>query len=248
MFKREFPFSNPEFKKKHSKFSHNKKPYVKKIMKISDFDVWLMDGNYIRQKICEDFVNIGQHLLFKFIPKNEFWIAKEANSGEENFYVHHLLMENRLMKNGMSYDKAWLIAASAEKRERMKSKLSKKLQKIKSDKKIVGNNVHKKILEKIGELKIWLVSGEAARDKFRIDFAGGGHDKVYNFIPKNEIWIDDDLSPSERKFIIIHELKERKLMSKGRKYRDAHYVATELEDIARKNPRNVKEILKSLSQ
>ncbi|MEK6760369.1 MAG: hypothetical protein AABX93_00420 [Nanoarchaeota archaeon] len=247
MLKREFPFINPDFKKKKMKFSHGKKPYFKKIMKISDFNVWLVDGNYIRGKICEDFVNMGQPALFKFIPKNEFWIAKEANSGEENFYAHHLLIENRLMKKGMSYDKAWLIAASAEKRERMKSKLSKKLQKIKSDKKIVSNNIHKKILEKIGELRIWLVNGEAVRDKFRIDFAGGGHDKVYSFIPRNEIWIDDDLSNNERKFIIIHELKERKLMSKGRKYYDAHYVATELEDIARKKPSKVKRIMKNLS-
>ena len=246
MLKREFPFINSDFKISKIKFPQNKKPYIKKIMKVSDFDVWLVDGNYIREKICEDFVNIGQHLLFKFIPKNEFWIAKEANSREENFYTHHLLIENRLMKKGMSYDRAWLIAASAEKRERMKSKLSKKLQKIKSNKNVVSNNIHKKVLEKIGELRIWLVNGEAVRDKFRIDFAGGGHDKVYQFIPKNEIWIDDDLSVGERKFIIIHELKERKLMSKGRKYHDAHYVATELEDIARKKPNNANIILEKL--
>ena len=245
--KRVFPFINPDFKKRKIKFLHGKKPYIKKLGKIADFTVWQMDGKNIRENICEDFVNIGQHLLFKFIPKNEFWIAKEeTNSAEENFYEHHLLIENRLMRKGLSYDKAWLIAAAAEKRERMKSKLAKKLGKIKSTKKIIYGNIHKKILMNADKIKIWLASGEAVRDRFRIDFAGGGHDKVYHFIPKNEIWIDDSISPKERKFIIIHELKERKLMSKGRKYRDAHFVATELEDIARKNPGKIREILKRL--
>ena len=240
-----FPFINPDFKKWKIRFSHGKKPYLKNIGKISGFAVWQVDGKYVRENICEDFVNMGQHMLFKFMPKNEFWIAKEANSGEKNFYEHHLLIENRLMKKGLSYDRAWLVAAAAEKRERMKSKLAKKLEKIKSRKKIVFSNIHKKLL-KNGNFKIWLVNGEAVRDEFRIDFAGGGHSKVYRFIPEDEIWIDDDISPNERRFIIIHELEERKLMSRGRKYHDAHFIATEIEDIARKNPKRVNVILDKL--
>jgi len=247
MKKRVFPFINPALMGKKIKFSHNKKPYVKKIGKISSFTIWLVDDKYIREKICEDFVNLGQHRIFKFIPKNEFWINREADSEEDHFYADHLLMENRLMKKGFSYDMAYMIAAAAEKRERMKSKLAKRLVKIKSKKTLV-DKIHKKILKKIGNLKIWLISGESVRDEFLIGFGGGGHDKVYHFIPKNEIWIDDDIPPSERKFIIIHELKERKLMSRGRKYHDAHFVATELEDIARKNPRKVKEIMSMLSR
>ena len=232
--KRTFPLINQDFKKGKIKLSRRKKPYLKNIGKISNFTIWQVDGKYVREKICEDFVNMGQHMFLKFIPKKEFWIAKEANSGEENFYEHHLLVENRLMKKGMPYDNAYRIAAAAEKRERMKSKLAKNLAKIKSRRRIVFGNIHKKLLKK-GDFKIWLVNGEAVRDKFRIDFAGGGHSKVYHFIPENEIWIDDDISPNERRFIIIHELEERKLMSRGKKYRDAHFIATEIEDIARKN-------------
>ena len=122
---------------KNKKFLHNKKPYLKKLKKIAGFDVWIVDGKYIRDKICEDFVNLGQHYFLKLIPKNEFWISKEANQDENNFYIEHLLIENRLMKRGFSYDKAYMIAAAAEKRERMRSKLAKNLKKIKSEKSLL---------------------------------------------------------------------------------------------------------------
>ena len=80
---------------------------------------------------------------------------------------------------------------------------------------------------------------------------------VYNFIPKNEIWIDDDLYKKEIPFVLIHELHERWLMSKGWKYdsgagtslmckkepKSAHFSAEELEFKCRKNPKIVKKIL-----
>src|SRR3989339_426150 len=112
-----FPSLNKDFEKGKIKIRKGKKPYIYQDGKISKFKIWIVDGEYIRKNICEDFVNLGQHYLYKFIPKNEFWIAKEAYEGEENYYVDHLLIENKLMASGVPYEKAYIIAAKTEKKE-----------------------------------------------------------------------------------------------------------------------------------
>ena len=95
--------------------------------------------------------------------------------------------------------------------------------------------MHKKLLKKTDKIKIWLVNGEIIRDRLFIGFGGGGHDRVYNFIPEKEIWIDDAIPSNERNFIMIHEMRERILMGGKMRYSEAHYEATELEDFSRKH-------------
>ncbi len=223
------------------KLEKGKKPYVKKFCSIAGFDVWLVDGEYIRKNICEDFVNCDEHYHLKFIPKNEFWIDKRARRGEDVFFIDHLLAENRLMARGMNFEDAYDKAAVVEQHERDKSRLAKKLKKVRKNEALL-DKIRKRLIKKYTDkIKIWLVNGEAVRDLFSIGFGltgfgGGGHDRVYNFIPNNEIWIDEQISPKERKFIIVHELHERNLMAKGMKYYPAHRRATEIEDYCRKNP------------
>ena len=84
---------------------------------------------------------------------------------------------------------------------------------------------------------MWLVDGNLVRSFFLLDYCEGGHDLVYPFIPKNEIWIEEAISPQERKFIILHELHERHLMDQGKSYKNAHIGATEVEDYYRENPK-----------
>ena len=245
MEKRAFPFINPLLKSKKLKLNHSKKPYLKKKAEVLGFDVWSVDAEFIRSNICEDFLYFGQHYLFKFIPKNEFWIAKEVMKNEGSFYIEHLLIENRLMKKGLSFEDAFRIASAAEKRERVKSELSKKLKRILIKSSLI-KKARKKLIKKINGLKIWLVSGEIVRDEFSEDYRGGGHDRVYDFIPKNEIWIDDDIPKNERKFIVLHELKERQLMGKKMNYKNAHSIATEFEDYSRKNPKEIRNLFEKI--
>ncbi|PIU22388.1 MAG: hypothetical protein COT14_01375 [Candidatus Diapherotrites archaeon CG08_land_8_20_14_0_20_30_16] len=87
---------------------------------------------------------------------------------------------------------------------------------------------------------MWLVNGRAVRDLFYTDFTHGGNDKVYKFVPKYEIWLDDNLSPAERRFAAVHELYERNTMAyKKLCYDDSHDLASELELFYRHNPKNV---------
>jgi hypothetical protein len=85
----------------------------------------------------------------------------------------------------------------------------------------------------MGNVHVWLVSGEAVRTLYFLDFTEGGHDKVYPFVPDNEVWIDDDLGEGERKFVLIHELYERWLMARGKEYEEAHYPSSSLEFFCR---------------
>ncbi len=226
------------------------KPYIKKYGLVSGFTVYIVDGKYIRTYMDEDFTNFGQHYRFHFIPKNEFWIDKEYGSDcpEIHFYIDHLLVEHRLMAKKHPYDVALEKADAKERSERRRSLLAKHLHGPKK------SLVHRKLIKKYSRgINVWLVRGELVRDLFFIDFTEGGHDLVYPFIPKDEIWLDDDIRPEERKCVLLHELHERNVMSQKMKltrrgahkvsdyhiYNAAHKEASELEYFYRRHPKGI---------
>jgi hypothetical protein len=223
-----------------------KKPYLYKLKEICGFSVWIVDGNYIRNNLEKDFTNYAQHYKFKIVPKNEFWIDDGASRAEDKFYILSMLVMNRLMARRYSHRKAIEIADKIEKRERKKYLIEKKKIKFPKTKEASLNLVHKKLIKKynFGKCKVWIVNGEVVRDLFFLDFTEGGHDKVYSFIPKNEIWIDDDLKAKERKFVLLHEVYERNLMAKGMKYDPAHERALIIEYFCRNHPKEINENLK----
>ena len=226
-----------------------KKPYVKKIGNFSGFTVWIVDGKYVRDYLDEEFSNFGQPLHFKIIPKKELWIDKEHAGNETRYFIIHMLAENRLMQEGKSFDEAFEKADKIERMERKKSELLKKAIKTIKHKKDIINRIHKKFLKKYSKnLQVWIVNGELVRDLFFIDFTEGGHDKVYSFIPQGEVWLDDDLSVRERKFVLLHEVHERNLMVKGWAYdsrnKSAHFDASNLEYFCRRHPKLLDKKLK----
>jgi hypothetical protein len=212
-----------------------KKPYLKKADRIGPVTVWIVDGQYVRKNIDEEFTNFGQHYRFRFIPLHEFWIDEEHGLGEEQFFIDHLLVEHRLMAEGMAYDQALGRADAVERRERRKTELIRELSRLSS--RDVVENIHKQLLKKYsGTVSVWIVKGELVRSLYFIDFTEGGHDKVYHFVPRNEVWLDDDLGPGERKFVLLHELHERHLMTLGWPYFKAHRSASRIEYHCRAHP------------
>jgi len=228
-------------KKYGESFKH---PSIKKFGTRGKFAIWVVDGNYVRTYIDEEFTNYGQHYRFKFIPQNEFWLDKEANEGEANYFIDSMLVINRLMAKGVSHKKAVKVADRVERRERHKSKVFKRFVHWVFHLKKVPKEIYKKLLQEFNGIKVWLVDGELVRDLFYIDFTEGGHDKVYFFIPEKEIWIDDDISPYERKFVLLHELHERTLMAKGIKYGPSHESSSKIEFFCRHHPNKLKKIMK----
>jgi len=205
--------------------------YIEKIGQRGRIKIYIVDGFIVRKDLDEEFTNFGQHFRFKCIPEYEFWLDKEASPNERKFYIDHLLIEWRLMKDGYSYTDAITRADEKERAERKRYRKN--------------NNIH---LKQIGEakkkLKIWAVSGKTVRDSLDIDFTEGGHDYVYSYVPKDEVWIDNDITEKERSFVILHELLERSLMKKNYTYEDAHRKASEAEWKARHDSNKLEKSLK----
>ena len=220
-----------------------KPPYVQQIGNRGDLKVWVVDGIYIRGHIDEEFTNFGQHYRYSYIPEDEFWIDRAVKQDETQFFIDHLLVEHRLMAKGMSYEEALVKADQAERRERRRA----------GDLRLVtchgkelpkGVQVHERLWKKLENgLTIWIVSGRLVRSVFDVDFTAGGHDHVYEFVPENEVWIDDDIEEEERPYVLLHELHERNRMVKGWPYSKAHAESSELEYRCRHHPDELHEAL-----
>jgi hypothetical protein len=224
-----------------------RKPYIKKDLEIAGFTVWIVDGSYIRKNIDKEFTNFSQHYQFKFIPKKEFWIDKDYNKrkGEKRFYINAMLTMDNFLSSGISHKKAAEIAGIFERGERAKSAYFKKVFKSKSKKKEI-KKIHRRLLKLYSndKIQVWIVDWELVRGLYFVDFTQGGNDKVYKFIPENEVWIDDNVSQKERKFILLHEIHERNLMKKGMKYEPAHQFSSTIENYARHNRQKIDKLIR----
>lgn len=212
-----------------------KLPYLKKAGQRGKITIWIVDGTYVRTHLDEEFTNYGEQYGFKCIPKNEFWLDKEAAEDEQQFFIDHLLVEYRLCEKGVSYDNALVAADKAEMAERKKAGDVEKITK--------GGNLpdptkaHVKLWKELESgVSVWIIDGRLVRSVFDIDFTEGGHDHVYEFVPQNEVWIDNDLEEAERPYVLLHELHERNLMAKGWTYSKAHEDSSKLEYYCRHHP------------
>ena len=213
-----------------------KLPYIEKVEERGDLKIWVVDGAYIRSNIDEEFTNYGQHYRFSYIPADELWLDREAAKDEQQFFIDHLLVEHRLMARGMSYEKALREADRTERKERRRTgdiaRLTKHGQRLPE-----ANLVHKRLWKKLeNRVSVWIVSGRLVRSVFDIDFTEGGHDYVYEFVPENEVWVDDDVEEEERAYVLVHELHERNCMARGLTYSRAHVESSRLEYHCRHHP------------
>jgi len=236
-----------------------KRPYIKKIGVFSGYKVFYVSGYWIRNNLDRQFPNFAYKSICPYIPEDEFWIDKENGKKEARFWIDFFLALRKNLEEGKEYLEAVQLANKVEKSERAKQKILKKIRKIKI-KETVLKRIHKKriLKQRTHELKIYIVRGDLVRSLFDIDFNQGGHGFVYNFIPKDEVWLDDDLYKKEIAYVLIHELHERYLMGeKGWKYDSgagtagfskkepdsAHFKAEDLEFWCREHPKSIKRVL-----
>jgi hypothetical protein len=213
-----------------------KLPYLKLDDSRGDYQVWIVDGAYIRGHMDEEFTNFGQHYRYPYIPDKEFWIDREAEHDESKFFIDHLLVEHDLMAKGMSYGDALTEADKVERRERRRAgDVSKVTHAGKSlpDVSLIRERLWKELENGV---QVWVVNGRLVRSTFDIDFTAGGHDHVYEFVPRGEVWIDDAIQEPERGYVLIHELHERNRMAKGMPYSRAHNESSRLEFRCRHHP------------
>jgi hypothetical protein len=211
-------------------------PYLQRDETRGEYQVWLVDGAYIRGHIDEEFTNFGQHYRYPYIPDKEFWIDQEAGHDERTFFIDHLLVEHDLMLKGASYADALMQADRIERRERRRAGDVRKLT-LQGKTLPDGVSVHERLWKKLENgVRVWIINGRMVRSGFDIDFTAGGHDHVYEFVPEGEIWIDDAIEQKERGFVLLHELHERNRMATGESYSTAHNESSRLEYHCRHHP------------
>ena len=213
-----------------------KPPYLRKGEVRGDTQVWIVDGTYIRGRIDEEFTNFGQHYRYPYIPNKEFWLDAEAEDDEGPFFIEHLLVEHELMAKGVSYAQALTEADQVERRERRRAG---DVRKVTHQGKQLADpqTVHERLWKRLENgAEVWIVNGRLVRSAFDIDFTAGGHDHVYEFVPRGEVWIDSDIQEKERGFVLLHELHERNRMAEGVPYSKAHNESSRLEFRCRHHP------------
>lgn len=155
------------------------------------------------------------------IPEQTIWLSAEVPQDERWILIEEAIA--RIEAEAKGLDPAEAYDAGLHRSKQLRGRSHPKESKPSDD------SVKLKKLATAGGLTVWLVDGEKIRDSVDIDFVEGGHDLVYGFIPENEIWIDKEVPASERQVIVAHEADERKLMSGGMPYEEAHKHASRFE-------------------
>ena len=214
---------------------HREPYYVRCLERRGPLAVWSVDGAYVRKNVDEEFSNFGHHYSFPSIPRNEIWIDQENDQDEQRFFIRHALVERRLMAEGKDYDTARRAANREERRMRVAAGDLKKV--IRGKALPDATRVHREIWKTLPNgVQVWFVKGRLVRSVYDIEFTEGGHEHVYEYIPRGEVWIDDDIHEDERGFVLFHELHERNLMANGMDYDTAHEESSRLERYYRKHP------------
>ncbi len=204
--------------------------------------VWLVDGAFVRKNIDIEFSNFASHYIIDEIPKNEIWLDAETDPDEQRFFRAHAVTERRLLAKGVDADVARKTANHAERRLRVAAGDLRKVMHGRSlpDLKRIKRELWKTLPSGV---QVWFVKGRLVRSVFDIEFTEGGHEHVYEYIPRSEVWIDDDIHEDERGYVVFHELHERNRMAAGMDYDTAHAESSKLELHYRNHPDQLHEAL-----
>jgi hypothetical protein len=220
--------------------------YRVSVEKVDGKTIWIVDGAVVRREIFPEFLYGGNGERYLFVPKDEIWIDQSIAAEEFQYTLSHELHERDLMaQKGMSYadahDSSLALEqkmrkndlAEAQKHEQSLPRVSPtdcdNLKEISSlPDSIKLKNIYRVLIGKRDGIEVWIVDGAAVRRDIFPDFGLSGNDLAYKFIPRNEIWIDAQISCEETELSIISELKERQLMAKGIDYDSAYEQALKI--------------------
>jgi hypothetical protein len=216
-----------------------------------NYDVWIIDGGKVREKIYKEFLYGGNEQRYIFNPKGEIWIDNAISCEEYDLTLAHELNERHLMaKFGWTYQAAHDSSLRLEqvirhRNEEVCRAHESSLGKVSvldsyniKEIKCLPDSILLQNIYRIPEgtrdgISIWVVDGYLVRKNIYPDFGFSGNDLAYHFIPKNEIWIDGQVSCEETEYSIALEMMERKEMTQGKSYSDAYEDAVEQSRLSR---------------
>lgn len=204
-------------------------PRLSVYLRIGKWIVYIVDGEYIRNHGYVDFMAAGNWYTHSYIPQGEIWLDKEYRHDEYHFTLENELGEIKGWERGLKFAQAEEAGDQAENKMRIRAQMKEP----RSERKFGQGQgfVRSRLLgtTRYG-VKVKEVNGDDVRTNYDNEYIGGGHDRVYRYIPKNEVWLDDDLLPTEVYYTLVHELYERFLMvTQNLPYLKAHEHANRLE-------------------
>ncbi len=190
--------------------------------------IWLVDGAQVVRFVYPAFIMGGNDQRYRFNPDDEVWIDNRIGIEEFEYTVAHELIERKLMRErGYSYDRAH--KAGLELELVMRKRDEKRALKREKSSALPVKGVYKSFLRSASGVKIWIVDGPKVRQYLDGDFVFAGHGYKYDFIPKNEIWLDSAMSVEQAHFALFHEQRERRMTADGMDYDEAYPEALALE-------------------
>lgn len=170
-----------------------------------------VDGFKIRNFIDSDFGLMHQHsdVISNFAPKfyippKEIWLDYHYKDELEFLWEEVCALPSRSIKS-ISQWKKWIKRELCQPGPAPDFRVRK---------------------EKDDNLTIIYVDGKKVRQYLDPEFILGGHEFVYSYIPKREVWLDFKVDPAEIPYLLVHEKVERELMKQGTNYDIAHDYAT----------------------
>ncbi len=211
-----------------------------------NYNIWIIDGNRVRQKIYREWLYGGNEQRYIFNPAGEIWIDNAISCEEFDLTVAHELNERHLMaKFGWEYQTAHDSSLSLELTIRHKNEEICRAHEASLKKTGVTDSYNIKEIRYIADsiqlqniyripmgtrdgISIWIVDGYMVRKNIYPDFGFSGNDLAYHFIPSKEIWIDGQVSCEETEYSVSLEMTERKLMEEEKTYSDAYEAAVQM--------------------
>jgi hypothetical protein len=214
------------------------------------FHVYAVNAFAIRDKARadEEFTNFATREDFPdLIPSGEIWISNKSANREGLFFLANALTSVSERARGRSEETANTRGLEVERtlRERVNGIAFRDGRPHKRVPDSVYIRYYLTLPDEKFPINVWIVNGNLVRSYYKTDYAEGGHGFVYRWVPKNEIWIDDDVHQREIPFIVAHEYVEHRLMRDEKiDYDTAHDICSRVEFQLRKN-RGIKRFLAS---
>ncbi len=103
-----------ELERKRARYRLGYNPRIKKLGKLWNFDIWLVDGNRVRNETYVDFTSGGHAYRYLYVPLNEIWIDSGLEKADIKPTIWHEFTERRFMARCWSYNQAHDYAARVE--------------------------------------------------------------------------------------------------------------------------------------
>lgn len=87
---------------------------LRRLRRVRGLDVYLVDGERIRNEIYTDFTMGGTEARYAFIPRGEVWIESTLSPFDRKATLLHEIVERRRMFDGLSYGDAHDEATEVE--------------------------------------------------------------------------------------------------------------------------------------